>query len=64
MTDGRSPKSVCEAFLYLLEDALEDEEVQKFGITVVHDASNISPSKNLNKEIPKMMIPSCLIPFR
>ena len=62
ISDNRTPEHCAELFMYMLEHSLDDPLVQKNGITVVHDASDIQ-RKNINKKIPKIMLPMVINTF-
>lgn len=55
MKDGRTPKEVCRAILYLLDRVLEREGAQINGIIMFHDLQGVGKN-NLHPMIPKLLL--------
>jgi hypothetical protein len=55
MGDGRTPKDVCRAILYIIDRVLEREEAQMNGIVIFHDLGGLSKN-NVHPLIPKMLL--------
>lgn len=63
MTDGRTVDGVCRMLYYTIDNVLQRPEVQKQGVTVIHDLRRFDRFKNARVEIAKRLVKGALSVF-